>query len=156
MMKSFRTRPTLIYTLFFLFHSLKTQDLSLDGYTVFPISTSTNATQNISVSNDVKFALKFSSNPSTGFDWYFTNITYETTKNLVEFLNLDKDGGGQYQSSNTGLMGGGGYSYFLLESSANATGQVVLQFVYKRTWETNGQQTYKGVNVFVTKKTKNS
>ena len=156
MMKSFRTRPTLIYTLFFLFHSMKTQDLSLDGYTVFPINTSTNASQNISVSNDVKFALKFSSNPSTGFDWYFTNITYETTNNLVEFLNLDKDGGGQYQSANTGLLGSGGYSYFLLESSANVTGEVDLAFVYKRIWETNGQQNNKGVNVFVTNKTKDS
>jgi len=67
----------------------------------------------------------------------------------VEFLNLDQYGGGQYQAASTGLLGSGGYTYFLLESAANKTGEVDLEFIYKRIWETNGQQDKKGVNIKV-------
>lgn len=110
------------------------QDLSLDGYKIFKIKTNKNSTQNISVSNDEKFALKFESNPTTGYDWHLTTNFTAYDKTLIEFLNLDPQGGGQYVSSSNGLIGGGGNTYFLLESGDN-NGTVSLDFTYKRIWE---------------------
>ena len=90
-----------------------------------------------SVSNDKRYAIKLPSNPTTGFEWFLVNSEEATKTNLIEFLNLDQNGGGEYVPDPTPrrIVGGGGNSYFLFKTSENVKGQVELKLIYKRNWE---------------------
>ena len=145
---SFPLKVILLFFLYF-FISIKSQDLCLDGFEVFSINTTTSLAQNISVANSIKFALKFKSNPTTGYDWYLSKIKGKKHSNILEFLNLDQNKGGQYISESNGLMGGGGYTYFLMESNETNSGEVDLTFDYKRIWLKNSSVNSKNVNIFV-------
>ena len=127
----------------------KPQDISLENYEIFSMSSNSETTENITLTNNVKFALKFSSNPTTGYDWYLSEIQSETTKELIIFLNLDANGGGDYISASTGLLGSGGSTYFLMETSEKNTGSLNLDFVYKRLWENDNIINEKTVSIQV-------
>jgi inhibitor of cysteine peptidase len=70
-----------------------------------------------------EFTIELKANPTTGYDWECTSV-YEWIQPL------DKT----YQSDNTGLVGSGGEDIFRFK--AHGQGKAMLDFVYKRSWET--------------------
>ena len=84
-----------------------------------------------------KFALQFTSNPTTGNDWYLQNAEEAKASGVITFLNLVDNQGGEYVADKHELrmVGSGGHTFFLLKSN-ELIGEVELKFVYKRIWET--------------------
>ena len=130
----------IIKTLTFLLNFqifIKAQDLSLFGYTIYLVNTTNSQELNLLIPNNLSFALEFPSNPTTGYNWYISNIIAKNNSNLIEFLNLDQNFGGQYKATPVarGVVGSGGNTFFLMESAPNNTGKIEVDFVYKRSWE---------------------
>jgi inhibitor of cysteine peptidase len=69
--------------------------------------------------------LKLKSNPTTGYSW----ALFGTVEPLL------KSQGSEYQSSQSGLAGAGGYQIFRF--SAAGSGQGPLAVAYRRSWEKN-------------------
>ena len=94
---------------------------------------------NYTVNNNQRYALKLKSNPTTGFNWYLLNSEQVKQTNLLEFLNLDENGCGEYVSDPSlfRFVGVGGYNYILFHTNENTKGIVQLQLVYARIWEKN-------------------
>lgn len=117
-----------------------TLQLDLQDAQILTITRSESKTS-FSISKHQKFAIKFSSNPTTGYNWYLLNLEESSKSSLFSFLNLDENGGGEYVPSPIPkkIVGNGGNTFFVLESSEEGTGEVELIFVYKRIWaERNG------------------
>lgn len=91
-----------------------------------------------SISPSKKFALKFSSNPTTGSDWYLLNAEEVKSTGVISLLNLSANLGGEYVADAHGhrVVGSGGSTYFVLQSN-QIEGEVEMRFVYKRLWENN-------------------
>ena len=70
-----------------------------------------------------EFTISLNTNPTTGYDWEYISVN--------EWIQpLDTT----YQADNTGLIGSGGTDIFRFK--AHGQGKAVLDFVYKRSWET--------------------
>jgi inhibitor of cysteine peptidase len=70
-----------------------------------------------------EFTISLKANPTTGYDWECISV-YEWIQPL----------GKTYQADKTGLVGSGGTDIFRFK--AHGPGKAVLDFVYKRSWET--------------------
>jgi predicted secreted protein len=132
--------------LFFLL-SLSLQ-LDLDGAEIFTIARS-DTKPSFSITSSQKFALKFSSNPTTGSDWYLLNSDEVKSTGIFEFLNLNANNGGEFvpEKHEKRIAGYGGNTYFLMKSN-EILGEVELRFEYKRIWE-NGNVMEKTVVIKV-------
>ena len=138
-------------TLLFLLNCqifLTTQDNSFSNYTSYLINATTSQIQTLSVPNNQTFALQFESNPTTGYNWYILNDISNSNTSLIK---LDQNKGGQYQATSVadGIAGSGGYTYFLLKSSSNNSGNIEIDFVYKRIWENNDSDKTNIINIKV-------
>lgn len=108
--------------------------LDLANLKIFPLKRGGEGT--FSIENNKKFAFQLRSNPTTGYNWYVTNLEEVAKTNLVEFKNLDENGTGEYVANHVEkrIVGGNGNTYFILQSNESNQGEVELKFVYKRVW----------------------
>ena len=77
------------------------------------------------------FALKFKSNPSTGYVWKFANQMDVTNVRLLDTKTLEFN-----NPSNLQILGRGGYTYFYLRvlEKPNDGEPITLKFVYEQYW----------------------
>jgi len=120
--------------LFFFLFTLSLAEVNVAGFESFPLNPDTAHTL-IKVTKDAKFILVSKSNPSTGYNWYLSNVEDLKTGNLITPLNLDNFNTGEYEakSSNYETIGSGGYTFFKFQAINSGTASVTLQ--YKRPWE---------------------
>lgn len=124
--------------------------LDLEDTEVFTIKRDSN-TPTFAIGNQKKFAVKLSSNPTTGFNWYLVNSDEAVKSNLLSFKNLDQNGTGDYVANlvDKRIVGGSGNTYFIMESSLSGNGEVELKFVYKRIWMSDDNEFKKSVIIKV-------
>lgn len=125
--------PSKIFLLF-IFFTLSFQ-LDLQGVEVLQIGRG-DQSPSFNVAPNSKIALKFSSNPTTGSDWYLLNSAGASSAGLVSFLNLNENKGGEYvpDRHERRIVGSGGNTYFVVQVNGSL-GEVELRFEYKRIWE---------------------
>lgn len=140
----------MLKTLFIFFVLSCVFTLDLEDTEVFTIKRDSN-TPTLTVGNQKKFAVKLSSNPTTGYNWYLLNSDEAVKSNLLSFKNLDQNGSGDYVANQVDkrIVGGSGNTYFIMESSLSGNGEVELQFVYKRVWMSDDNEFKKSVIIKV-------
>jgi inhibitor of cysteine peptidase len=86
-------------------------------------TTNSDPAQTIRVKAAEEFTISLQANPSTGYEWQYTGLSEQ-----IQPLSTT------YEASTPVLTGSGGTDFFRFKASG--TGEVVLHFVYKRSWET--------------------
>ena len=92
----------------------------------------------ISVSRDDEFGIELHSNPTTGYEWFLedynklTVLSTNTTDGLGLFVSPEVD---------EEIMGAPGTQRFFFK--VTKAGEEILQFIYKRKWETQPSTSYK-------------
>ena len=81
--------------------------------------------------------MKLVSNPTTGYNWFVTNVAELKSQNLLSAENLTENNGGEYESdpAPAHMTGVGGHSYFKFRGTGNGVGTVMIGLQYKRSWE---------------------
>ena len=105
---------------------------TLNGITVLNISYSYSYQENnyeLTVFEGDEFALKFETNPSTGYSWTFVN-----EKNLGDNIQLINKTNVE-NSNSRNKLGQPEYYYLFFKAIKQATQPKNLNFVYKRSWD---------------------
>ena len=131
----------LILCLLLLLNIYNCQDL--EKVKVFEIPRdSSNEAGEFEVRKGESFALKFYSNPSTGYSWDFLNEE-EVTDSLLLLTS-------KYEAPKTpvGLVGAGGYMYFYFKAVEVTNEAQKLKFSYSRAKKDNGIPTVVKITVY--------
>lgn len=107
-----------------------------------------------------KFIIEIEGNPTTGYMWSLENHDNLKNSNLVTPLNLDEHHSAEYYGKNydkktvqdekVRLSGTGGIYHFKFQANSEKIGEETLNFVYKRSWENDGQSR-KSINLKIVK-----
>jgi predicted secreted protein len=103
-----------------------------------------------------KFIIEIEGNPTTGYNWYLDKKEELDQNSLITPLYLKENNLGEFyknpseqkQQNEEMRLGAGGLFHFKFQASQKNSGSEVLNFVYKRSWESEGQIT-KSINVKV-------
>jgi len=109
--------------------------IDLNNFEVLTIGSQT-LQNTLEIAKDSQVALKFESNPTTGYNWYIENSETLKSSKVLQALNLNEKNGGEYQENDNPnhLTGMGGNAYFKFRGLNR--GKQSIQFRYKRVWET--------------------
>ena len=110
---------------------------------IFEISNTMTNKYEFEVKKGEEFALKFESNPSTGFSWHFLNL--DEVNDSLELLRTSFEG-----PNDPKIRGKGGYMYFHFKAIEVTKEAKQLQFSYYRSTNSNSalyKQVVK-INVF--------
>ena len=102
----------------------------IDGIRVFEMDKKTSNSNEISVRMGEEFAIKFYSNPSTGYSWQFLNK--DENNESIKFIRskfVDPPSAGPIH-----IVGRGGYMYYYFKALKVTNGAKVLNFSYNRHW----------------------
>jgi len=105
------------------------------------------------------FNVELKGNPTTGYSWYLDNVD-EIKNSVIEPINLDDNNSGEYiqnkynrrqlKQSNKNLVGVGGVFVFSFKVKETTSNQLpTLKFIYKRSWESNGNFTTAEVSLML-------
>ena len=131
----------LILCLLLLLHFYNCQNL--DNVRIFEIPRdSANEAGEFEVRKGETFALKFYSNPSTGFSWEFLNEE-EVSDSLLLLTS-------KYEAPKTpaGIVGAGGYMYYYFKGVEITNEAQLLKFSYSRSKKNNGIPTVVKITVY--------
>ena len=86
----------------------------------------------ITVKENTVFELRFDGNPTTGYEWFISNVD-QLDNYDIKPLNVE----GDYYSEqhNDDMVGFGGIYSFKFNSGSASNKNKVIKFIYKREWE---------------------
>ena len=98
-------------------------------------------------STNSKFNINLAGNPTTGYEWYLKiDDDYKKSEDYIKLINFEKNSNNsgilstknyKSDSNEEGLAGVGGVFTFEFKSSKNEVENLVLNFVYMRSWDSN-------------------
>ncbi|ORX87249.1 hypothetical protein BCR32DRAFT_240379 [Anaeromyces robustus] len=98
---------------------------------------------NLDIKDNSSFTVKIAGNPTTGYSWFLANAEELKSSNVIIPTNLDENNVSQDYISDPheeGMVGYGGtfvYKFNVKDACSERKGYQVLNFGYKRPWETN-------------------
>ena len=114
---------------------------NLDKARVFEIPRNSDSKlEEFKVRKGETFALKFYSNPSTGYSWNFLNE--EEVSDSLQLLTS------KFEAPKTNLVGAGGYMYYYFKGVEVTNETQTLEFSYTRGNKDNGLPTLVKVTVY--------